>query len=100
MYLSAKTNKKGNKGCPQVIGQPSIKKFSEHFKIPNEKRTHNGIKSFIYENIHTMLPEYFKYTFDCMIVYYNEKDDKILLVEPKERLGEIKRSFEPSEKVK
>ena len=30
-FLSAKTNKNGNKVCPQVIGQPSRKKFIKFF---------------------------------------------------------------------
>jgi hypothetical protein len=75
--LSAKTTKSSDKVCPQVIGQPSKKKFREHFGITDES---TNIKEYIQDNVNSMLDKYFEYTFDCPIVYYNDKKDLALLV--------------------
>ena len=75
--LSAKTTKCGDKVCPQVIGQPTKKKFREHFGITD---TSIDIKDYIQHNIHFMLVKYFEYTFDCPIVYYNKKRDLALFI--------------------
>ena len=75
--LSAKTTKSNNKVCPQVIGQPSKKKFCEHFGITDNS---TDIKEYIQDNVNSMLEKYFEYTFDCPIVYYNEKKDFALFV--------------------
>ena len=77
--LSAKTTKKDGKVCPQVIGQPSKKKFCSYFKLP-ETITIEEIKNHIVDNIVTMLDIYFHYTFDCPIVYYNKNKSKLLLI--------------------
>jgi hypothetical protein len=69
--LSAKTTKKDYKVCPQVIGQPSKKKFCEHFGL-DLLITTDQIKEYIVTNIEKLLKTYFEYTFDCPIVYYNE----------------------------
>lgn len=79
-HLSAKTNKQGDKVCPQKIGQPSKKKFCEYFNLDHTTMTANDIKQYIMVNLKSMLPHYFKYTFDCPIIYYNQKSDKILFV--------------------
>jgi hypothetical protein len=82
-YLSAKTTKKGDKVCPQVIGQPSKKKFCTHFGLDNSLTT-NDIKIYIQTNVPTMLEKYFEYTFDCPIIYYNEHQNKCLLIKRRE----------------
>jgi len=71
--LSAKTtkNKGGLKICPQVIGQPSKKKFCQFFDI-DLNMTIPEIKQYIVENIKSMLKVYFEHTFDCPIIFYNE----------------------------
>lgn len=69
--LSAKTTKKDYKICPQVIGQPSKKKFCEHFELDNSI-TIEQIKEYIVENIEKLLKTYFEYTFDCPVLYYND----------------------------
>ena len=78
--LSAKTTKKDGKVCPQVIGQPSKKKFCEYFKIDNATTSLADIKKYIQENVSTMLKTYFEMTFDCPIIYYNKKTDKLLFI--------------------
>lgn len=79
--VSAKTNKKGGtKVCPQKIGQPTKKKFSEHFDC---EMTKTKIKEFIVENKVSLLPEYEKHTFDCPILYYNTDRDTVSLIEQK-----------------
>ena len=75
-YLSAKSNKSGNKVCPQVIGQASKKKFCEYFKI---EQTVN-LKEYIFSNIKELLGIYFDYTFDASIIYYNKKKDSIKFI--------------------
>ena len=79
LYLSAKSTKKGDKVCPQVIGQPSKKKFCQHFGLDNSI-TINEIKTYIQENIRNMLQKYFEYTYDCPIIYYNQHKNLILFV--------------------
>jgi hypothetical protein len=82
IYLSAKTTKGDGKVCPQVIGQPSKKRFCEYFGI-NLSYSLSQIKKFIENNVHTMLKEYFINTFHCPIVYYNKRKDILLFIELK-----------------
>jgi hypothetical protein len=79
IYLSAKTTKKGDKVCPQVIGQPTKKKFCQFFGL-DISITIPEIKLFIEGNIYIMIEKYFEYTFDCPIIYYNEKGNKIKFI--------------------
>ena len=79
LHLSAKTNKKGYKICPQKIGQPTKQKFCEYFDIdPNSTNDH--IKQYITDNLKSMLPHYFNYTFDAPIIYYNKHADKTIYI--------------------
>ena len=77
--LSAKTTKKDGKVCPQVIGQPSKKKFCEFFSI-DMSLSLEEIKTHIETNVSTMLSIYFELTFDCPIVYYNQKTNSLQLI--------------------
>jgi hypothetical protein len=77
--LSAKTTKKGNKVCPQVIGQPTKKTFCQYFGIDNNS-TSDYIKEYIENNVSFILYKYFENTFDQPIVYYNEERDLLLFV--------------------
>jgi hypothetical protein len=77
--LSAKTTKKDGKVCPQVIGQPSKKKFCEFFNV-DINFTLEQIKEYIEANVDKMLNIYFDLTFDCPILYYNQKRDVLQLV--------------------
>ena len=78
--LSAKTTKKDGKVCPQVIGQPSKKKFCDFFGL-DQALTLEQIKQYIENgNVASMLSVYFKTTFDCPIVYYNKKKDLLLFI--------------------
>jgi hypothetical protein len=77
--LSAKTTKKDGKFCPQVIGQPSKKKFSEFFSI-DMSLTLEEIKTHIETNVKNMLYIYFDLTFDCPIIYYNKKTNILQLI--------------------
>lgn len=80
--ISVKTNKNKNcdKICPQLIGQPTKKKFCEFFKLP-EKSSDEKIKNFIVENISKILVDYFKYCFHCILLYYNKEDDVVMLIQ-------------------
>jgi len=84
--LSAKTTKKDGKVCPQVIGQPSKKKFCDFFGL-NPDHNLEQIKQYIEGgNVAQMLPIYFKTTFDCPIVYYNKKKNLLLFVKTLEEI--------------
>ena len=72
--LSAKSTKKDGKVCPQVIGQPSKKKFCQYFDI-EQTLTLEQIKEYIQANLPNLLKVYFENTFDCPVVYYNEKSN-------------------------
>ena len=83
--LSAKTTKKDGKVCPQVIGQPSKKKFCEFFNIELSVSLLE-IKDYIISNIANMLNIYFDLTFDCPIIYYNKKSNVLQLIILKEKI--------------
>lgn len=86
IQLSAKTSKKKDgKVCPQVIGQPTKKKFCQYFNL-DISTTKDQIKDYIINNIYKLLEEYFNYTFDCPIVYYNENNNKILFIKKIENI--------------
>jgi hypothetical protein len=84
-YLSAKTTKKDGKVCPQVIGQPSKKKFCHFFGI--ECLTLEEIKNYIQINVNSLLDIYALNTFDCPILYYNQNKNIILFVKLKEKIN-------------
>ena len=81
--LSAKTNKKGGKVSPQVLGQPTKKTFCKHFQLC-ETMTLVDIKSYILENVASMLVKYYEFTFDADILYYNEHKNMILFIQNKQ----------------
>jgi hypothetical protein len=78
-HLSAKTSKRDGMVCPQVIGQPTKKKFCQYFKLP-EGSTNDVIKEYIVANYRDMLIEYWNFTFDCPTIYYNKKRNKLIYV--------------------
>ena len=84
--LSAKTSKKDAKVCPQVIGQPSKKKFCEFFGI-NLLYNLEQIKNYIETNVKSLLEIYALNTFDCPIVYYNKHKNMMLFVKLKENIN-------------
>jgi len=79
IFLSAKTTKKNAKVCPQVIGQPSKKKFCEFFEIDLLYNLEQ-IKNYIEKNVNTLLEIYALKTFGCPIIYYNKHKNIILFV--------------------
>ncbi len=83
--LSAKTTKKDAKVCPQVIGQPSKKKFCEFFGI-DLLYDLEQIKIYIESNVKSLLEIYALNTFDCPIVYYNKHKNIILFIKLKENI--------------
>ena len=81
--ISMKSNYSGDKVAPQRIGQATKKRFMEHFNIPTsadpEISQNDTIKTYILENIATMLPEYLKHLNCCDWIIYidgqiNKKD--------------------------
>ena len=85
-YLSAKSNKiKGNKVAPQVIGQPSSTKFCQLLGIDPTiaallVSSPPEFKKYIQENIATILPIMWEYTFSCPIIYYRERGNRIQFI--------------------
>jgi hypothetical protein len=89
LHLSAKTTQKDGKICPQVIGQPSKKKFCEYFKLEIDKSVveiNELIKQYIQDNIFELLKEYFSHTFDCPMIYYNKKADIVQFITVKQQI--------------
>jgi hypothetical protein len=86
-YLSLKTTKRGGKVAPQVIGQPSIKKFCELIGV--ELLPIDQLKNHIRSNICDILPIFEEYTFDCPILYYNEKTNEIKYIQRVEKINWI-----------
>jgi len=91
-YLSAKTSKGNGKVCPQVIGQPTKKKYCEHFNLPADS-TNKDIKIFIQNNLPQLLKEYSDYTFDCPTLYYNKKKDILKYIIKKNNIDWEKHSM-------
>ena len=85
VHLSAKTTKKDSKVCPQVIGQPTKKKFCEFLKIDLDYNLEQ-IKEYIKKNVKSLLKLYVSYTFDCPIIYYNKHKNKLLFVKFKKNI--------------
>lgn len=98
--LSAKTTKKNGMISPQIIGQPSKKKFCEFFKLNNEENNEEQIKIYIENNVYEMLNSYISKTFDCSVIYYNEKLDKLLFIKLKSPIIWNKYTIEFSHLVK
>ena len=73
-HLSAKTTKKDGKVSPQVIGQPSRKKFCAFFGLEPTCNL-DEIKHYIELNVEHLLDHYIQHTFDCPIIYYNKHKD-------------------------
>ncbi len=90
--LSAKTTKKDGKVCPQVIGQPSKKKFCEHFGVDSSYDLEQ-IKNFIKDNVTNLLERYCSTTFDCPIIYYNKHKNLLLFVKLKEHIDWTKQEI-------
>jgi len=86
IHLSAKTTKKNAKVCPQVIGQPSKKKFCEFLGIDLHYNLEQ-IKNYIVMNVKSLLEIYALNTFDCPIVYYNKHKNMILFVKLTESIN-------------
>ena len=86
IHLSAKTTKKDNKVCPQVIGQPSKKKFCEFLGL-DLLYSLDQIKNYIETNVKTLLEIYVLNTFDCPVVYYNKHKNAILFITLKESIN-------------
>ena len=86
IHLSAKTTKKNAKVCPQVIGQPSKKKFCEFLGI-DLRYNLEQIKKYIVMNVNSLLGIYALNTFDCPIVYYNKHKNMILFVKLTESIN-------------
>jgi hypothetical protein len=86
IHLSAKTTKKDGKVCPQVIGQPSRKKFCEFFEI-DPATSLEQIKIYIINNIANLLQVYSAHTFDCPILYYNKHKNLLAFIVLKEHIN-------------
>jgi hypothetical protein len=99
IHLSAKTTKKDARVCPQVIGQPSKKRFCEFFGIDLLYNLEQ-IKNYIEMNVTSLLEIYTLNTFDCPIVYYNKHKNMILFVILKESIDWTKYNISFSHIIK
>lgn len=63
--LSIRTNLKGDKIAPRVVGQAGINTFNEHFGsiIGYDIKEKNEIKKAVFNNIHNMMPIFIDYIF-------------------------------------
>lgn len=90
LHLSAKSNKKkGGKVAPQVVGQATPQKFWEEVCMSNSVASVASdptdpatLKKYIQENIATIMPMLWRYTFDSPIVYYVRDTDQIRFIAP------------------
>ena len=85
--FSIKSNKKGMKICPQIIGQATIDKFCEYFK--QEELEKSEVKEFIYQNIGKIYKDYLKCLFCCdylIWLYRNNKNEYQLKIFEKQEM--------------
>jgi hypothetical protein len=99
IHLSAKTTKKDGKVCPQVIGQPSHKKFCEFFAL-DQTTSLEQIKFYIINNIANLLQVYSAHTFDCPILYYNKHSDLLAFILLKQEINWANYSINFSHNIK
>ena len=85
-HLSAKTTKKDGKVSPQVIGQPSRKKFCAFFGLEPTCNL-DEIKHYIELNVEHLLDHYIQHTFDCPIIYYNKHKDTRKFITMKKKIN-------------
>ena len=80
--LSVKTIKTGSswKICPQIIGQPTRKRFCQHFELPINSDPEQ-IKGFILSNVPKLMREYFHHTFHCPVLFYHQKSDIVKYIQ-------------------
>ena len=78
--ISVKSNRSTYKVCPQVVGQPTEKRFKELFCYPEEV-TIQDIKSDILENPVRFLESYWHNTFHCPILFYDQKGSNVSWIE-------------------
>ena len=100
IHLSAKTTKKDGKVCPQVIGQPSRKKFCEFFDLDVHNVSLEQIKLYIINNIAHMLTVYCMHTFDCPLLYYNNHSNKLAFIVYKEHINWSNSTIQFSHNIK
>lgn len=76
--LSIRTNIKGSKVAPRVVGQAGFEKLNLYFKniYGKEIKTKDDIKKLIYDDIDKCLPIFFEHLFDAdyILWIYNEDD--------------------------
>jgi hypothetical protein len=82
-HLSVKTTKEKNSWavCPQIIGQPTKKRFCAAFGLP-EGVTNDDIKVYIQANLHSLLAAYYEHTFHCPVLFYNKATDAVYVITP------------------
>ena len=100
IHLSAKTTKKDGKVCPQVIGQPSRKKFCEFFDLDVHNVSLEQIKLYIINNIAHMLTVYCTHTFDCPLLYYNKHSNLLAFIVYKEHINWSNSTIQFSHNIK
>lgn len=82
--LSVKTVKtKGNKICPQTIGQPTFNSWKRHFNflLENQNCENKGdVKRIISQNLNIFLPLYWNHIFCCdwLLIYIIENNRLVL----------------------
>lgn len=78
--LSVKTTKDNSwKICPQILGQPTRKKFCEAVGLPVDS-DNQAIKAYIEANLPQLLERYTEHTFHCPVLFYDKASDTCLYI--------------------
>lgn len=77
--LSIRTNRKGDKVAPRVVGQAGIGTFNEHFSdiLGHEIHDKEEIKKAVFDNIHLMMPEFIDYMFVSDYTVWIQASDEL-----------------------
>jgi hypothetical protein len=79
-HISLKSVKHKNawKVCPQIIGQTTKKKFCQKFNVADTENA--TIKTYIENNLKSLLTEYLANTFHCPVLFYCEESNECMII--------------------
>ncbi len=91
-HLSAKSTKKtGAKVAPQQVGQASVPTFCDRMSITQMEP--DQLKSYLQENIESLLAKFEECTFDCPILFFDKQKDSLRYIKRESNFRWAGRTF-------
>ena len=79
--ISVKSNEKSYRVCPQVVGQPTERRFKEVFGFSADA-TKETIKAEILADPIRFLRSYWHHTFHCPVLFYDCVESRVYWIQP------------------